>query len=115
MFKFSKEAEVPKNETYEFVPYNWGPCSFEIYNDLASLRDSGLVQAVPTAGGWSAYRLTPAGQTRATQLRGKANRKSFQQLVSIRQWVVERPFEELLRDVYDEYPDYATQSMFVKK
>ena len=56
MFKFAMESNAPKDEIYDFEPYNWGPCSFEIYDDLSKLRAEGFVEAVRTGRGWSTYR-----------------------------------------------------------
>lgn len=114
MFKFAKEADASSDTIYEFEPYNWGPCSFEIYDDLAILRERGLVETVPTHRGWSTYRLSGKGQREATELRSKANKKLLQKLDEVRQWVVSRTFEQLLRDVYAGYPMYAVQSMFTR-
>ena len=112
MFKFAKESGIPPDEQYEFVPYNWGPCSFEIYADLAALREEGSLEAVPTYGGWSMYRLTPVGQESLATLRSSASPNALERLDEVRKWVKSRTFEELLKDVYADYPDYATQSMF---
>lgn len=112
LFKFAKEAGAPPAEVYEFTPYNWGPCSFEIYDDLKALRDERLVEAVPTSRGWSIYRTTEGGLHLADTLRKQANPSLLNSMDTIREWVAARPFEVLLKDVYNDYPDYATQSMF---
>ena len=61
LFKFAKESGAPEQEMYTFIPYNWGPCSLEIYDDLGQLRDEGSVEFVPSGRGWSLYQLTEAG------------------------------------------------------
>ncbi|MBI4339707.1 MAG: hypothetical protein HY680_07105 [Chloroflexi bacterium] len=115
LFKLAKEAGVPPAEAYEFTPYNWGPCSFEIYDDLQALREEGLIEAVPTARGWSVYRTTKEGCRLASALRGNADLAMLQRVDTLREWVTTRPFEQLLKDVYRDYPEYATQSMFVER
>ena len=114
MFKFAKESGAPGDELYDFKPYNWGPCGFEIYDDIAVLRKEGLVETVRSGRGWSMYRLTEEGRENAEQIRSESNRDHIQHLDATREWVIRRNFEQLLRDVYKDYPDYATESLFME-
>ena len=114
LFKFAKESGVPDEETYKFSPYDWGPCSFEIYADLEEARNDGLVEAVPSGRGWNMYRLTRLGASAAAAVRKRADKELIRSLHGIREWVTSRDFQTLLRDVYEAYPEYATQSLFMK-
>jgi hypothetical protein len=115
MFKFGKESHVPEAEAYQFEPYNWGPCSFEIYDDLRSLRGQKKIDCVPTGSGWNLYRLTELGHQEADKIRAIADKDLLNQLDEKRTWVVSRTFSKLLQDVYQQYPDYATESIFVDR
>lgn len=115
LFKFSKEAAATDDEVYQFKPYNWGPCSFDIYDDLQQLREDGLIESVPTSRGWSVYHTTSSGVEVANRLRQKAAPRLVEHLASLREWVTTRSFEDLLRDVYSDYPTYATQSLFTAR
>lgn len=45
MFLLSKDPFVERSiKFYDFVPYKYGPFSFEIYNDLSRLEKDGLVE-----------------------------------------------------------------------
>ncbi len=112
LFKFSQESEAPKWELYAFEPYNWGPCSFEIYEDLSALRENGLVEFEPSGRGWNVYRLTDAGKLQASKLKKRADPGLLNKLVEIREYVVTRSFSNLLSDVYKQYPGYAANSLF---
>ena len=114
LFKFAKESAVPAAESYEFEPYNWGPCSFEIYDDLGSLREQGLIEAIPSGSGWNIYRLTELGKVKSIEFRKQASASLVRALDDVRSWVTSRDFETLLRDVYKDYPKYATESLFMK-
>ena len=46
------------------------------------------------------------------RVRKAAPPKLLQELEGTRQWVVERPFRRLLRDVYKQYPKFAEKSLF---
>ena len=115
LFKFAKESEVAQSEVYEFAPYNWGPCSFDLYNDLRNLRLEGLAEAIPSGHGWNAYRLTAPGRAKEKELLEQAKSPLIEQHKKIRAWVTKRDFEQLLNDVYKDYPEFATESLLIKK
>jgi uncharacterized protein YwgA len=112
LFKFAVEGGVPESQAYAFEPYNWGPCSFQIYEDLEELVCSGLVEAVPSGRGWSSYRAAPKGRAMIDQLRKGAEPPLLKKLDAARDYVVTRDFVTLLRDVYQDYPKFATKSLF---
>ncbi|MFV2044975.1 MAG: hypothetical protein ACC700_17280 [Anaerolineales bacterium] len=113
LFKFAMESGVPEEEAYQFGPYNWGPCSFEIYDDLATLTSQGFLEALPSGRGWNSHRLTDKGIGRVSALRSKADKEPYKKLISVRKWVKARGFAKLLQDVYADYPGFATQSLFM--
>jgi hypothetical protein len=112
LFKFAREAPVPTNQRYAFVPYNWGPMAKQVYPDLEELQEQGLVEARPTGMGWSGYSLTTQGLDLAYQLREGAPRELLSAIDEKRAWVLDRPFSKLLRDVYAQYPEMAKKSLF---
>ncbi len=115
LFKFAKESEAPGQELYEFVPYSWGPCSFEIYDDLGSIKSEGLIETVPRGIGWNSYRLTDKGKEVVRGLRNNADAQFQSRLAELDDkyaYVTSRTFGDLLRDVYAEYPEFATKSFF---
>ena len=114
LFKFAEESGVPKRERYRFVPYDWGPCSFEIYDDLGELREAGLLESVPSGRGWNSYKLTDEGLIEAEKIRAQADEVHVDKIDEIRGWVTSRGFGKLLKDIYDEYPDYAEKSLFTR-
>ncbi len=112
LFKFAHESGVPSAEQYEFIAYNWGPCSFAIYDDLAELRDGGLIEFEPTGHGWNAYRLTIQGAQKTQELRRRAHANYLTTIDQVREYVTSRSFTDLLRDVYRQYPKFAERSLF---
>ena len=113
MFVFAQEEKsVPDTEAYEFVPYNWGPCSFEIYDDLEMLIDKELVERLMTVRRWHKYKLTDAGKSRLKQLHKKADKHLMNRLAYWHEWVTSKSFRTLLTEVYREYPEYAIASRF---
>jgi uncharacterized protein YwgA len=119
MFLFAQETDVPLAQKYDFRPYNYGPMSRRIYDDLDTLVAGGLVEQVPVRGqSWTLYRATPAGVARGNALVTQANAvhpEAVAHLFATKAAVASVSFEELLTDVYDRYPDMATKSVFRRK
>jgi len=120
MFLFRQEADdVPDVQTYAFRPYNYGPMSTGIYEDLDSLVAEGFVKTTEVEGqSWSLYKPTGRGITRSQQLLATAlqeHREAANHLYTIKQIVAEMTFRALLEDVYDRYPDYAAKSVFRRR
>ena len=116
MFLFAMESSAPPDEKYDFRPYNWGPCSFDIYDDLDTLVETGLVSRQPVPGArWHKYGQTPAGQKRSEALLRDADPMVAAQMQKIAGSVTSKSFDKLLEAVYSEYPDYATRSMFKQR
>lgn len=112
MFYFSREASVTATEKYKFEAYYYGPCSFRIYGDIDTLASEGLVERVPVQGqSWSRYRLTAEGKRHAVKLIESVPAKALQVCREARTRVVRHSFQSLLKEVYSEYPEYATESI----
>jgi uncharacterized protein len=116
MFLFAREAHPPPAETYEFVAYDYGPFSVQIYWDLEEMADSGLILAAPMPGySWSRHLTTASGLARAQdaldemapEARGRAA-----QLQQLKQGVLSLGFRDLLSHVYSRYPDFSDKSVF---
>lgn len=114
MFLFAQDKDVEDDERYQFVPYNYGPMSKQIYKDLEGLERNGLVEAVPVEGqSWARYTATEQGATRARKLlEQEPSEASARRLYAIKQEVASKSFSALLDDVYDRYPAYAEKSIF---
>lgn len=113
MFLFAMESGAPQTEKYEFEPYNWGPCSFAIYGDLDLLHAEGLIARIPVQGrSWSTYRRTVDGDAAAQRLVSHADPKLLEYLESISAAVMNNTFNQLLRAVYERYPDFTAKSLF---
>ena len=111
MFYFVKKSH--KSSIYKFEPYHLGPVSFSIYDDLDTLIEEGYVTAEDVSGGtWKNYIVTEAGSSKAEELKSKANTKLLETLRKEKNLVCSLGFIDLLKNVYKEYPKYATHSVF---
>jgi uncharacterized protein YwgA len=111
MFLLSKRGPAP--EAYHFKPYNWGPFSRDVYADLDALQSSGLISAQWPAGqNWARYEPTQEGHARAAALVESLDEAHVTWMREARAFLTTRSFSRLLEDVYELFPEYATQSHF---
>ena len=106
-------AWLAPSARYQFVPEKYGPCSYDVYSDLDGLVDQGLVQATQASGrSWRYYSITPAGQSRAEDLRRRSSAEATDYITRVAEFVRGLPFGKLLKTVYARYPEYAVNSVF---
>lgn len=97
---------------YEFVPYRYGPCSFELYGELEHLEQQHLVSQPPhSVARWASYYLTPAGEREASTVEKKADDRTVRFVESIAREACSLDFHALLRKVYFEAPDFASRTV----
>ena len=109
MFLAKNELKIPN--FYEFEPYLYGPCSFEIYSDLISLLENNLIDTIATPFSWKYYRTTNVGSIKADLIIKNLDKKIVEKLNEIKKFVINKTFSELLEYVYKEYPKYTENSI----
>lgn len=116
MFLVGQQVSLPAGQAYDFIPYLYGPCSFAIYSDLDELVAAGVVAAErPSGRAWNLYTPTPQGRQEAERLEGEVRPKVLSAVREIKQYVTSTPFRRLLREIYDRYPSYATESLLTPR
>ena len=107
-------ARRPWRGLYDFGPHNWGPYSSDLAHELDRLCAGNLLRVAPVPGSrYGQYVPTAAGQQRASALWAQALSEEEQGFLrQVRAYVTSRSFDRLLQDVYREYPEYATESLF---
>ena len=111
LFVVSQQLDMETPDFYRFVPYSYGPFAREIYPDLDQLDYEELIEAVPNPGRtWPRYRATSAGAASAAALLGDGGRAA-DHLLTVRDWAMSITFRDLLRAVYQQWPDYAQNSI----
>lgn len=98
---------------YSFVPYNWGPYSSSLAMHVDDLirRNELTVKPAPRSQ-YGRYETTPIGETHAHRVWNELAQGERDFLKAVRSYVTHKSFNELLREVYAAYPDYATKSKF---
>ena len=96
---------------YQFTPYMYGPCSFDLYGELEHLQQTHLVSQAPhSIAQWASYYLTPVGENEASAVQKKADEQTVEFVRSIAREVGSLGFHALLRKVYSEAPDFASRT-----
>jgi len=98
---------------YNFRPYDYGPFDVAVYTDADHLVAEGLV-AVNASEGRSLrrYYLTPKGKTEAEHLAPTVAAGAMQYLRAVVPWSQKLSFNELVRAIYEAYPDMRQNSVF---
>jgi len=111
LFLMSREKEFSEL-SYEFVPYLYGPVSFDVYSDLAELVRKGLVvddkSKEPEAG---YYYLTTEGIAKGESLFNALPPETQEKVRQIKCLINQKSFIGLLKYVYSNYPEFAVRSV----
>lgn len=113
MFLFAQRSRLKADEKYSFEPYHYGPFSFAIYPDLERLIGEGLIRGeeVPWLSS-PVYSLTANGRAKVQELIAGSSAPDVKLLREMRDFVMTRTFDSLLREIYALYPKYAARSVF---
>jgi|ERR1044071_518378 hypothetical protein len=99
---------------YQFVPYNYGPFDPAVYADASTLVAEGLVRVIRVAGrNWVYYAITNEGEETAILVRSQIAPQSFDYVQKVVEWVQKLSFAQLLSAIYQAYPEYKANSVFV--
>ena len=111
LFVVSQQLDLETPDFYQFEPYSYGPFAREIYPDLEQLEYEGLIEAVPNPGRtWPRYQATAAGAEAAAALDAFGGWQG-DHLLAVRDWATSISFRDLLRAVYQQWPEYAQNSI----
>lgn len=98
---------------FQFEPYLYGPCSFEVYTALENLQEDGyIVQPPHLAPQWVNYYLTKKGKKEVEEAAKRVSSDVLKVIEEVAEEVFQLNFYELLKVVYKEAPDFAVNSMF---
>ncbi len=110
---FLVSMEFPQdlpNNYYAFEKYDYGPFSLQVYKDAEKLEEEGLVSIeINRKGGWKEYSATHRGR--------KSKLDTIPQNISDfiedkMAWARQLSFQQLVRAIYREYPEYRENSVF---
>ena len=98
---------------YDFKPYHYGPFDATIYKDADRLHEDGLVLRAPSReGAWTDTMITPSGSGRANELQEQLDSSTIDEISKIVERVQSLSFNQLLKGVYEDHPEYLQNSVF---
>jgi hypothetical protein len=98
---------------YSFVPYNYGPFDPAIYADAQRLVDEKLATVARVAGkNWAYYVITTEGKEVAHTISISSQARAY--IDEVVQWVLRLSFAQLLSAIYQAYPEYKANSVFLR-
>lgn len=141
---FSKSIRISEENFYDFFPWNFGPFSSQVYDDLVFFKLTGFIEssvapneglpeseeewqkwldqsgATESADAFSVYeeetfKLTPKGMDFARKMYEALSDSQQNLLQSFKRRLVDIPLRAILRYVYKRYPEQITRSQIAEE
>jgi uncharacterized protein YwgA len=104
---------VTEGEKYSFEPYDYGPFDRRVYNDAETLASQGLVEISQQPGTrWKRYSASDAGLSRGKDMLDQIQVSHKTYIESVSNWIRSLSFEQLVKAIYEAYPDTKVNSIF---
>jgi uncharacterized protein YwgA len=112
VFLLERRGRTEWNTAFEFTPYDYGPYSFDLASTVDQMVADGLLSKEPFPGRrYSRYRTTALGE-QVLDADNELSERDLSFVSRTRKYVNTRSFSRLLREVYQEYPEFAVNSRF---
>lgn len=108
-----EKSDVIGSDYYDFVAYDYGPFSSDIYRDAEQLENDGsvIIKYAPH-GRWKEYLATPSGMQCADALRQSIDPEVTSFIDECVKWARNLSFRALVKAIYQQYPEYRANSVF---
>jgi hypothetical protein len=103
---------VGTDSFYNFRPYNYGAFDEAVYFDAGRLQQRGLARIDKTNFGWNVYAASPQGLAVAQTLRQQIPAEVTDYVTRLVAWARSLSFADLVRAVYEAYPETRANSIF---
>ncbi|OYR66490.1 DUF4065 domain-containing protein [Halorubrum ezzemoulense] len=115
--------EYEEDIAFNFAPYKMGPFSENVYTELEFLLSMGAISSHPmdepeismtdSELRQKTFQITPKGEKIATQLSNQLEPEYDDELRDLVETYNDLPLRELLRYVYQTYPNFAVESEII--
>lgn len=113
LFQKMMPEETVTADYYNFTPYNYGPFSSAVYDDVNTLAEEGLAKVSYVASqGYRDYSATPEGVAAGKELAAKLPKDTAEYAGTLIDWVRQQSFTSLVSAVYQKFPEYKVNSVF---
>lgn len=103
---------VTQSGYYNFRPYNYGAFDSAVYEDAERMEHQGLTQITRVSAGWNEYAASSRGIAKAKELQSAADPRVIDYIRRVVAWVRSLSFADLVRAVYNAYPETKVNSIF---
>ena len=98
---------------YQFEPYDYGPFDSSVYQDAEVLADEQLTAIVPSiTGRWQEYSIRPEALDRVSEIKKDLPEDVQTYVRNLVNWTQSKSFSQLVRFIYEHYPEYKANSVF---
>lgn len=105
---------VDDGPAFAFEPYDYGPFDRAVYVEAEQLARNGLAVIHPSSSGrWKTYAASEAGVAYGRRSLAVLAPEVGQYVEEIARWVRAQEFGNLVRSIYQAYPDMRANSVFV--
>jgi uncharacterized protein YwgA len=100
-------------EAYNFRPFYYGPFTEEVFDDVEALQMFGLVSISGEGQEFQTYTLTAKGRAAVERLitSERIPPRLLQGVETVKKTYGRLPLDDLIRRVYQDYPDYTDLSV----
>lgn len=111
LFLLEKDRSI--SIPYTFKPDMFGPLCLEVYDDLNHLTTGTgeIAQEVRSNQRWKTFRLTERGLAEAQEMYKRLPLETRKAIQEIKKMTGEMKMTELIKFVYQKYPDFAKNSI----
>jgi uncharacterized protein YwgA len=105
--------EVTGPDYYDFIAYDYGPFSIDVYRDAETLESEGLVIIQPNKSGrWKEYAASALGLSEAEKMSYDLEPNLTRSIDEIVDWARQLSFQALVKEIYRRYPEFRVNSVF---
>ncbi len=114
--KLMKEAFLLKKELgeqfrYNFIPYDFGPCSFQIYEDLNNLIKEGIIKEERN-NNFSVYSIADSYEKIVASFIVSLDPKIRNSIMNVKKEFNRLSYYSIIAYVYEKYPNWTRASKF---
>jgi uncharacterized protein len=104
---------ITEGRRFNFTPYDYGPFDSCVYDEAEILQVEGRAVVAPSAAGnWRTYAASDRGVVDGRALLARLSNDYSAYIRSISEWVRSQGFSQLVRSIYDAYPNMRANSIF---
>ena len=108
---FLLQKEIGEKFPYNFIPYDFGPCSFDIYEDLNEFIEEGIVKEEKNKS-FSTYSISSSYEEFVSKLTEDLDPKVKEAILKIKKEFNKLSYYALIYYVYQKYPQFTKASKF---